>query len=396
MATLLAAPTSQKHRLVSFRLDGRAAGYPVSWFHLPIRPEDLDRREPSRAAVHQTLSPHSVIGWADIFGAGLPRLKISGHTGWNRNASTGLDGEESFKRLNAEVFTNFHQYRQQAVDAGKDPNLIKLVFVDDLDGFAYQVIPLDFTLRRSRARPLVFQYNIQMQAISRLPEVPHQPTPPLSPSSIQSAARTGMTSLEDTIARIAGFVDSVEATFESYVAEIAKPVHAFMNLTQAALQAAQSVETQILQKAASADAVKVAIAQDLSQSARNIFWTINGIRTLPQEIMHQNEVVAAAYNNAFCLFSNVLKPRSTYPLYNPLYGASNCSSTAGGSPISEYAATGVNTFEYVVPLQTGVSVSSGASNAISSFQHVDPVLHPMSLGEIGNLLNDVTNGIQGL
>lgn len=390
MAITLPPPTSQKSRLVSFRLDGSAIGYAPAWFHLPIRPEDLTREEPSRATVHQTLSTQSVVGWVDSFGAGLPTVVIAGHTGWHRAQATGWDGEEAFRQLHQQIFDNWHQYRQEAINAGKDPDVIKLVFVDELNGYAYQVVPLVFTLRRSRGRPLLLQYNIRMQATSLLPEVPQQASQP------QADARKGLTSLQSTIAKIEGAVASVTSTLNSYVAIVAAPVHEFMNLTSTVLSAAQSVESSILSGVASVSDNLIGVAQDIAQSGRNIFWTINGIENLPDEVKFQLEDVASAYSNAFCVFGNSLQRRKVYPQFNPLYGASNCSSTTGGLPLSQYSETGVNPFIDVTPPPGGVKISSAASSAISALKSADPVLHPMSTDELAALTQNVSSGISGI
>ncbi|HEX5678796.1 MAG TPA: hypothetical protein VFX91_12595, partial [Alcanivorax sp.] len=112
-----------------------------------IRPEELTVIEPSRAAVQQTLGG----AWLDNFGPGIKSVNIGGHTGW-RALYGDEDGFALFKRLNNTVFRLWHAKRAAAIEAGRDPDLIQLVFVDELDELVYVVAPLSFQLRRSKSR----------------------------------------------------------------------------------------------------------------------------------------------------------------------------------------------------------------------------------------------------
>jgi hypothetical protein len=142
--------------------NGLGFGSPVT---LKVRPEDLTRTEPSRVSVHQTLG-RVVNGWADNFGEGLPSVTIAGTTGWRTSAASGEDGAQAFETLNRLVVHEYHEAKQAAIDSGMDPATVKLLFVDMLDGFTWNVAPMNFVLRRSKSRPLLFQYNIVLQAIS--------------------------------------------------------------------------------------------------------------------------------------------------------------------------------------------------------------------------------------
>lgn len=146
---------------------------------LPIRPEDLNRTEPARATVHQTLG-RDVAGWVDNFGPGLPSCTISGHTGWRYMAGAAEDGVGSFDRLNTLIAKTWHDKKQEAIQNSKDPATVKLIFVDVLDNFVWTVVPTQFVLRRSKSRPLLFQYSITLQAIDTGVESPAIDLPPSS------------------------------------------------------------------------------------------------------------------------------------------------------------------------------------------------------------------------
>lgn len=130
--------------------------------NLTIRPEELSRFEPSRLAVQQTLGG----AWIDGFDRGIITIKISGHTGWRGAGIGGLgggfSGEAAFQNLRVNSFAAWHQARADIISGGGDPNVVQLTFIDTLNGFTDLVAPKSFTLRRSKTRPLLMMYSIEM------------------------------------------------------------------------------------------------------------------------------------------------------------------------------------------------------------------------------------------
>lgn len=131
--------------------------------NLTIRPEELTRFEPSRLAVQSTLGG----AWADSFDRGIATIKISGHTGWRGAGAAGLglgglSGEAQFQTLRTNAFVGWHNARAQIVASGGDPSVVTLTFVDTLNLFSDIVAPKSFTLRRSKSRPLLMMYSIEM------------------------------------------------------------------------------------------------------------------------------------------------------------------------------------------------------------------------------------------
>lgn len=141
------APTPQKDRLIS-----------IAGIRLALRPEDLTWSEPSRMAVINTFGG----AWIDSFGPGIATITIAGHTGW-RGGSDG-DWLARFERLHKEVFAGWHDKTKGAADLTP----LAYDFVDGLDERVAKVVPQSFTLRRSRSRPLLVQYNIQLLVIEDL------------------------------------------------------------------------------------------------------------------------------------------------------------------------------------------------------------------------------------
>lgn len=160
---------------------GRPIGFAGTggFFSFNIRPEELTRYEPSRLAVQQTLGG----AWVDGFDRGIITIKIQGHTGWRgftpgsaqdavgNPLTTGLPGELQFAQLRASSFLNWHAERARIVAGGGDPSVVELIFIDTLNGFTDLVAPKSFTLRRSKSRPLLMMYTIEMLVLQDLASV---------------------------------------------------------------------------------------------------------------------------------------------------------------------------------------------------------------------------------
>jgi hypothetical protein len=368
------APTDQRAgiRPIVFVLDN---GQSLESVTLPIRPEDLTRTEGSRATVHQTLG-RSVTGWVDNFGQSLPTCTIAGNTGWRHAAGIGRDGFQSFEDLNALVQHKYHEAKQSTIDAGGDPARVKLLFVDVLDHFAWSVVPTQFVLRRSKSRPLLFQYSITLQALSTTIDIPDVQIPNYGNNGV------GMTALEAATEVIAeeggelgmgsefgGFLDVVTGVFDA-VGEALKDIS---NLGAA-------YANQLL-----------SLAGDLAQVGLNAFRTVSSLLNLPLDLKAKAARVAAAFNSVACIFQNALRPRKPYEEYSALYGASNCSSTTGGRPASMFAGQAV--FDLMQPGSLPFNVTGSALAAIGAIKQADPVLSPLSVSEINRNLFAIVQGV---
>jgi hypothetical protein len=117
-------------------------------------PEMWTYRRPSRGTVINTVGG----AFLDDFGEGVGRITIEGHTGWFQ----GDGGLVQFKNLE-QIFIQYHA-RRDALTAteGADPNAIQLYMIDTLNLEASSVYPEDFTMVRSRNRPLLYQYRISL------------------------------------------------------------------------------------------------------------------------------------------------------------------------------------------------------------------------------------------
>lgn len=384
MATQLAAPSSQKagDRPISFLLDDQSTGVtpPQAFVDLVIRPEDLTRTDASRINVQQTLGG----AWADNFGAGIPQITITGHTGWRRTQSSSDDGVARFQRLKDQVFDQWHKKRAAATAQGTAPDNVRLVFSDALDNFSVVVAPMTFVLRRSKSRPLLCQYQIAMTVLE---------TDPLGPSLFGSGSvldagilqAGGLTSLLSSINKITAFVKNIQ---NFITGTLLAPMKAFMNMTAQLYGAVRGAISSVSGIAGSL----ISFAQMTAQAGVNIMRSLAAVAQIPQIIKSQLMAVGSAYSNIFCVMRNALRQQIYFQDYSDVYGASNCSSTAGGRPISSLA--GVNPFYNVVPTPSAspLSVTQEAQGAFRMLASADTVLAPMSVGTITTAVSTIAGG----
>lgn len=391
MATTSGSPPTDQRagaRPISFLLQtGQGFSSPVT---LKIRPTDLTRTEPSRVSVHQTLG-REVQGWADNFGAGLPSVVIAGHTGWRAGGQSGKDGAAAFEELNKMVHHDYHAAKQRAIDSGTDPATVKLLFIDMLDNFAWNVAPMTFVLRRSRSQPLLFNYNMTLQAISTDVDNPLKIAPLGMSTSAGVAALGGLLDrLESMSASIQGWVLDAIAFKDRALAPLAGAVKRFydgsLRVFNAVNGAVSSVKTLISSTANSL----IRIATDIAGVGINVFRTISSLADLPGYLKSALMRVSGAFNEALCILRNSLKPRKIYEDYDGLYGASNCSSTAGGRQQSTYV--NMNAFT-LMNEGSPVIANNAAINAISELNRGDPVFYPIELNTLGGKLDAINDGV---
>jgi hypothetical protein len=386
------APTSQKvgDRPISFVLDDRTTGSMES-ISLIIRPEDLTRSEPSRMAVHQTLGTGADVAWVDNFGPGLPTINISGHTGWRDHNTGDGDGIERFEALYNLAFVDWHSKRKSAVSSGLDPDLVQLIFADALDGFSYVVAPQNFTLRRSRSRPLLMMYQMSLLVVNTSVDSEALGSGGVLSSLTQpqsALSSLGLESLEDALSTISSFADDIASLIDGTLGVASAK---FLALTETVLNAVMEAVGTYKDSIDSISSSLLSVAKNLSRAAWNIFTAINAVSSLGAFTQQRIAQVASAFSTAFCLLSNVFKTSKTYKDYSDMYGASRCSSTAGGSALSPLRYD--NPFSLMFDTDSTVSVSTSAASAISSAITMDPVLSPSSSSSLATLMTSIATGV---
>jgi hypothetical protein len=378
------APQTQKaeERPISFVLDDQSTGAPLVSISLVIRPEDLTRNNPSRMTVQQTLGG----AWADSFGPGIPTISISGHTGWRRRSvgDDERDGSERFQRLYDSVWTQWHTLRQDAVKAGNDPDQVRLIFADALDGFAVVVAPTSFVLRRSKTRPLLSQYQIAMTVLSENVDLPDFGVAGVTDNDALEAA--GLDSLSASVDSLTDYAQSIQSFIDR---TMVAPARDFLiktirlyGSTRSAIQSGDEIAGQL-----------IGVARMVSMAGVNIFRTINAVSSVPQQAKTRLMEVAGAYTNIFCVLRNAVRQQQFYPDYNPLFGSSNCSSTSGGRPISPLS--GVNPFYLYAPSNRTlpVSINASAQSSLQTMAGTDVVLAPLSQSALLTHLSNISAGM---
>lgn len=360
-------------------------GDPVT---LPIRPEDLTKNQPQRATVNQTLG-RDAQGWVDYFGEGLPSVTIAGHTGWRYQPGSGQDGFQAFEALNDLVIHKYATAKQDAIDGGLDPATVKLIFIDLLDNFSWSVVVNPFVLRRSKSRPLLYQYNMTLQAIdtniARNGSIFKPSTPSLA---------SGFAALDRAIKSLQSLTPSSTAALFSAFGVSASPAVNFLSTATNALISTRNIlsgPSGLVGRFAT-DAIN--LAHSLSLFGRQVYWTISSYANLGQTAQFELSRIAAAFNEVACIFSHSLKPRKIYENYDPLFGASNCSSTNGGRMPSAYADT--NPFWLINQKSVGMPflMSESAMQSMSAVMSSDPVLLSMPYGDTMGHLQSIVDGTQ--
>lgn len=354
--------------------------------YLPIRPEDLTINQPSRVAVHQSLG-RDIAGWADNFGEGLPTINISGHTGWRQSRYLQMDGAEAFSVLQSFLTENYHDARQNAINSGADPASIRLLFIDTLNDNAFVVEPTQFVLKRNKSRPLLRMYNISLQVIGY---ASYSNVVKVKP--INGYAGNGVVALKRSIATLAGLTPIVLPTIGGTLGgALSELVGGFLDFANGVLGDVVDFVSQLEDLATSEANGLIGFASDIAGVGLNLFRAMSAVRALPTSVTAEFSRVSSAFNEMVCIFQNSLKPRPVYSSYSGLYGASNCSSTTGGSPPSPYA--NLNVFELITASNGAISVSSAATASIAALRAMDPVLAPLPQSEIERHMTVIMAGI---
>lgn len=194
MGLYLMGPTHQQYgRVVVFMLfsGGAFTAFPDSTVILPINPEEFTLQRPERVSVVQTLGDPFV----DEFGTGLTTINIRGTTGWRTRLALGskigigaiststfginpgvgvaaVDGYEAYRQLHREIFDTYFSQRKEMVRWGRDPDEVNLILLNTVDNLAFNVVPTEFRLLRSRSRPQLYQYDLNFTVREDLSEQP--------------------------------------------------------------------------------------------------------------------------------------------------------------------------------------------------------------------------------
>jgi hypothetical protein len=241
-------------------------------------------------------------------------------------------------------------------------------------------------LRRNKSRPLLMMYQISMTVIQDGVTIPAATNTVPKGDDLVSA---GLDSLQRSIDDLTASAARAQTFLND---EIIAPATTYIAMANTAMTRVVSMVGEVQGVISSQANQLIGFASDIAQAGRNAFYTYNAIATLPDYMVYEVERVASAFDNAFCVLSNAFNKTSAYPDYSGLYGASNCSSTSGGSPLSDFA--DVNTFDQVTSqFSATVEISSDAQNNITVLKSIDPVISPISMSDLVSRISTINSGV---
>lgn len=375
----LTTPASQKAEdcPITFVMEDESAGT-SDQLTLLIRPEELSIGFPSRLSVNQTLGG----AWADSFGEGIEEGTFAGTLGW-RATSDDSGGTERLINLKTFAYSDWHARRAAAVAKGDDPAKVRLMLIDTLNNYSRVIAPKVFELKRSKSRPLLAQYRFNFVMLSR----------DLVGKELQGSDGS-------LFGTITSWMDSFTASIKSITAKIKQaykwvdktiiaPIKVFVAKTMAiynSLRDMVNAGVGIIRQVGS-------IAQLATSAVTNIFRSAALVANIPNIGKAAIMNVTREFTNLFCLLRNAKKATS-YEDYDDLYGASNCSSTAGGRSISVYSGSTNNTFAAVTKQPVlPVSVSQDANNSLKTLAGTDLVTTDMPASVISSNLAIINAGL---
>ena len=126
----------------------------------------------------------------------------------------------------------------------------------------------------------------------------------------------------------------------------------------------------------------------------NAFYALASDNTLPSNLRIPIAQCAAAFNDANCTIRNSFGNFRIYSSYDALYGASACSSTAGGRPWSTYTAAGTSGIaDIFVPQAPLISVTPPAAGALALLNS-DPLLMVGQQTQVLALMQTAASGVK--
>jgi len=374
----MSIPESQKaaDKPIGFLLWDNGPNVVIADIDLIIRPEDVNIHDPSRNKNSQTLGST----WLDSWGRGIIKIRISGTTGWRGDGVK--DGYAYFQEVKKTVYTLWHESRESKISNGSNPDDIQLVYVDQLNKLAVVVEPTSFDLKRNKKSPLIAKYEIAMTVLGSIGDFIDD-----EKDSIAEAINNPKQRFYDAQSNLAGvssdqtsMVDTLKATGSA----IADTAEVFVNKSNELL-------AKIDDLADSAINPVVTLSANIQRIGHNAFQLLATPYRLADQVKAALMEISSNFNDAYCSIVNGFGVLQTFPDFSDMFGASNCSSTGGGTPKSKYA--DINPFEELYNLeQSDISVSPLAKDAMAQL-YIDPLTSTFSESEILDRLGIIAEGI---
>jgi len=377
----MAAPPSQKYRQIGFVLESPMQA--TQRFTFAIRPEELTRPEPGRLTPQQTLGG----AWADAFGRGISTITLSGHNGWRGGFLS--SGEDLFQQLRSIAYQGWYDQRALTMAAGQDPNGVKLYFTDSLDQISAVVAPQSFTLRRSKTSPLLLRYHMQLVILDDAAGATDLVDEIINALSDPLRWLAGVTGLGNVVAQINNFATQASNLIGAIGAAGSQFVDTGLGLIQSVQTTAQSLQGQFDESSSAL----LNAGRLYATAGANAWQALAADPTLSSQERIPVMALASNFNDAACTMANAFDIGRYYIDYSSIFGASTCSSTAGGDPPSAFTINLENPFAAMTPAaQAPVSITPAAQAALVSLSG-DPLFLVGQTAAIGQMMGAAAAGV---
>lgn len=380
----MAAPPNQRYRQISFLLTGGTV--PDQTFTFSLRPEELQDSNPTRLNMNQTLGG----AWPEAFGKGIRTITLSGNNGWRGGLIS--SGEDLFLQLRSIVFDGWHAQRRAMTLAGKDPTGVELIFTDNLDGIRVVVAPRNFTLHRSRSRPLLMMYNIQLDVIAdayAAVTLADEITDALSNPLRWLLSVTGLTNVLAMLGQIQTYITNGLNVLGTARMAFAQAVNTGVQL----FDGVASIASEVRGIFSGPSALLLGCGAQYAAAMSSGVSALAGDASLPMEDRIALMQAASTFNDAACTMANGFSTDNDIQLLTPLFGASGCSSTGGGDAASQFVLTGTSPFESMSSAAAPLVTISEAAQASMNRLNQDPILLLDQSDLIAGCMTDMASGV---
>jgi hypothetical protein len=335
-------------------LDGADA--PPTKVILNINPEDLSFDTPYRVTATNTMSG----AFVDVWGQGIRRVVMRGHTGWRRQktVSQNQDGFDNLFELHEKIINQYFKRRDEASKSKPQSDIqekLTITIIDRLHERAIRVVPETFRLLRNRARPLLHMYEVAFFVVENDDEAAKEAKQKLLTGSDKTKELwAGFDRTEASFGSLGDRVKGLGGPFKDALADLTKTGGGISGMFKNILAAKKDV------------AIGVAgvrnVALDTTRTIKNTMGTIqsyvdmSGIAADVQLVFAE---VKSTYGSLLCLLDEIKS--GGLSTFRNINGASTCA-TFHSAPLSPLQATS-NSFEAIRTTNSDTIVTT-ATNSI--------------------------------
>lgn len=335
--------------------DGVSTIPSVKSLTLNINPEDFSIDDPYRVSAVQTQGG----AFIDIWGDGIRRINIKGHTGWHTQTvgNQNQDGFDNLFNLKDQIISKYHSLREASIADNSSTDIdkkLKLTIIDSLHVDCYDVVPEYFRLMRSRSRPLLHMYEGSFIIVKDTNSSTPDPLGIIKNTSIPAISST-LYGLKSKIATIQKKITEVDPALGAVLNRLLDSGDNICTTFSGVLSGQITVGAGL----ASVSSSLTTVTQGIAQGIRNLEggFLLNGIPA-------QTLLVFAETRNLFSSLACLLEHVQSVGLYSysGIIDSSACAASYG-LPTSGLSKSS-NSFANINTLSNGSS--SAASSAISS------------------------------